>query len=156
MADIHVLKPGYWDAHGKEGTRERWGEYRVQGFRAMPFDTFGYYIEDSWGQLMRIGDKWVCFRVEQPWRHFADPFDVRSYTSAFCAADKIEGPWSKWKPAVRYGGHAGDQRCDRPGGCRCQRSPFDRCDRCRRAGHRADERNSQAVQDAQRGRDGCL
>jgi len=104
--NIHVLKPGYWDEHGREGSEDsrlnRFAEKNM--WLVNPPDTFGSFIEDSGTQLIRIGDKWVMLPVELFPMGF--PLEAAAYNSAFMTADSLDGPWSRWRPAVRHGGHA--------------------------------------------------
>jgi len=104
--DIYIVKPGYWDEHADEVAQEsRRREFTQRQFRANPRDTFGSYVEDSNGQLIRIKDKWVMLPCEIAGKRYVNNKPV-AYSTAFMVADKLEGPWARWKPAVPYGGHA--------------------------------------------------
>ena len=62
-------------------------------------------MEDSGTQLIRIKDKWVMLPCEMA-NTKSYPFEATAYSSAFLTADSLDGPWSKWQPATRHGGHA--------------------------------------------------
>ena len=104
-----ILKPGYWDRRdgkqqGPKGISE---EFRDTRFGTLnPPDTFGGYVEDSGTQFLRMGKQWVMMPCSINGRQFGYPSEFQAYSTAFLTANELTGPWSKWQPAVPYGGHA--------------------------------------------------
>ena len=104
---VQIFKPGYWECHDGAGGKPLPKEWRELSIATVnPPDTFGNYVEDSGTQLLRMGRQWVLMPCSINGRHFGHPSECQAYSTGFMTADKLEGPWSKWEPAVRYGGHA--------------------------------------------------
>ena len=102
--DIHILKAGYWAHPPREQEEPIWEKHVEKSMHGIqPPDTFASYVEDSGTQLTRIGPFWVMLPVTFS---MDNPKEFFSYSSTFMTARDLRGPWSKWRPAVPYGGHA--------------------------------------------------
>lgn len=104
---VHVLKPGYWESRAGAGGNPILDQFRQSASMANPPDTFGWYVEDSGTQLVRMGEQWVLLPVSANGVQVGYPKESQAYSTGLLTTDTLDGPWSKWRPGVPYGGHAG-------------------------------------------------
>lgn len=104
---VYVLKPGYWESRDGAGGNSIFRQFTEIGYAANPPDTFAQFVEDSGTQLLRMGNQWVILPCSANGTQVGYPKEAHAYSTGFLTAESIEGPWSKWHPAVQYGGHAG-------------------------------------------------